>query len=415
VIQPTDPAPCNPRILFIAEAVTLAHVARPFVLASGLDPARYDVHFACDPRFKDLLRPLPFPWRPLYSIPPEQFLNALARGAPVYDTDMLRRYVQDDLALLRDIAPDIVVGDFRLSLAVSAAVTKTTYIAIHNAYWSPYARQRFPLPELPFVRFLGVPLATLGFRLARPLAFALHTRPLNRVRRDYGLPGLGLDLRRTYTHADWTLYADVPELVPTYNLPDNHRYLGPIIWSPAVPRPEWWPQLKTDRPVVYATLGSSGQGRLLPVVFEALAGKPYTVMAAAAGRIPTDQLPANALVADYLPGQDAVLRADLVICNGGSPTTHQALAAGKPVLGIAGNMDQHLNMASIVKAGAGKRLRAGHATPRAIAAAAEEILGEQSFSDAARTLAQVFAGYDPCARFQQVLDTIGARTSKPGA
>ena len=34
------------RILFIAEAVSLAHIARPFVLAQSLDPSRYEVHFA---------------------------------------------------------------------------------------------------------------------------------------------------------------------------------------------------------------------------------------------------------------------------------------------------------------------------------------------------------------------------------
>lgn len=39
------------RILFVAEAVTLAHVVRPFALAQSLDPSRYEVHFACDPRY----------------------------------------------------------------------------------------------------------------------------------------------------------------------------------------------------------------------------------------------------------------------------------------------------------------------------------------------------------------------------
>ena len=34
------------RILFVAEAVTLAQVVRLVTLARALDPARYDVHFA---------------------------------------------------------------------------------------------------------------------------------------------------------------------------------------------------------------------------------------------------------------------------------------------------------------------------------------------------------------------------------
>jgi UDP:flavonoid glycosyltransferase YjiC (YdhE family) len=410
VSQPHQPSTgSKKRVLFIGEAVTLAHVTRPFVLASGLDPDRFEVFFACAPQYKNLLGCLPFGWRPIHSISPEQFLTALARGKPVYNAETLRRYVQEDLSLLQDLSPDLVVGDFRISLAVSAPLSKTCYLALSNAYWSPYARQRFPLPELPFVRFLGVPLAKVIFRLARPIAFALHTLPLNRVRREYGLPRLGFDLRRIYTHADYTLYADVPELIPTYNLPPHHQYLGPILWSPAVAYPDWWHQVPADRPVVYVTLGSSGASHLLPLVLQALAEKHLTVMAATAGRIQPDRVPANALVAEYLPGQGAAQRADLVICNGGSPTTHQALAAGKPVLGIAGNMDQHLNMAGIVKGGAGKLLRAGKARPRAVAATVDQLLGGPAFSEAARKFARIFSTYQPCTRFQELVNEICTR------
>ena len=37
------------RILFLTDAMSLAHVARPFVLASTLDPARFEVHVAAAP------------------------------------------------------------------------------------------------------------------------------------------------------------------------------------------------------------------------------------------------------------------------------------------------------------------------------------------------------------------------------
>ncbi len=44
------------RVLFFAEAVTLAHVARPITLAKGLDPTRYEVVMACDPRCQQFLQ-----------------------------------------------------------------------------------------------------------------------------------------------------------------------------------------------------------------------------------------------------------------------------------------------------------------------------------------------------------------------
>src|SRR5262249_51452155 len=148
-----------------------------------------------------------------------------------------------------------------------------------------------------------------------PVAFAVHARPLNRLRREYGLPGLGHDLRRTYTDADHVLYADVPELVPTVDLPPHHHYLGPVLWSPALGPPAWWGDVPEDRPIVYVTLGSSGRPGLLDAALAALEGLPVTALAATAGRPPPARVPGNARVADYLPGEQASARASLVVCN----------------------------------------------------------------------------------------------------
>ena len=39
------------KVLFIAEAVTLAHVGRMLTLASGLNPDQFEVLVAADPRY----------------------------------------------------------------------------------------------------------------------------------------------------------------------------------------------------------------------------------------------------------------------------------------------------------------------------------------------------------------------------
>ncbi|MEW5943473.1 MAG: glycosyltransferase [Pseudomonadota bacterium] len=402
------------RILFFAEAVTLAHVARPIALAKGLDPARHEAIIACDPRYQRFLERAPWQTLPLHSISSQQFLGALANGSPVYDAATLRGYVREDLKLIEQIQPDLIVGDFRLSLSVSARLVGIPYIAISNAYWSPYyAARGFPLPVLPMTKILPLPIAEKIFRLVQPLAFALHCRPLNRVRAENGLPALGTDLRRVYTDADYTLYADIPELFPAENLPASHHYLGPVLWSPPVVKPPWWDDLPTDKPIVYLTLGSSGQARLLPTALEALADLPVAVIAASAGAAVPANLPANAWVADYLPGLEAAARAELVICNGGSPTSQQALAAGVPVLGIASNMDQFLNMGALVRAGAGLLLRADRVNAKKIRAAASRLLSDSGFSGHAAKLANAFARYLAPERFADVVGlAVAGNTAK---
>lgn len=398
------------RILFVGEAVTLAHVSRPIALAKALDPARHEVILALEPRFRSLWEGLPFEVRPIRSIPREQFLDALAKGRPVYDAETLRGYVREDLDLIREVAPDAIVGDFRLSLSVSARLAGVPYLAIANAYWSPHAPARFPMPELrPLTTLLPLPVAKAIFDLVRPLAFASHTKPLNRVRREHGLPPLGRDLRRIYTDADHVLYADIPELAPLDDAPPNHHYLGPILWSPPIDPPDWWGDLPGDRPVVYVNLGSSGRGTLLGNALTALSDLPVSVVAASVDGGQAGRLGGNAWVAPFLPGREAAERSRLVVCNGGSPAVHQALAVGTPVVGLAENMDQHLNMEPVHRLGAGILVRSDRATPRAIRDAASRVLDDPAYTAAAEGLSAAIARYPYAERFRAVLGEIFAR------
>lgn len=403
--EESRPGP-RPRLLFFCEAVTLAHVARPLALAGSLDPGRYDVHIACDPRYDAIFPDGSYRRHPLTSISGQQFLRALAKGSPLYDAETLRTYVEADLELISAVEPDVVIGDFRLSLAISARLAKVPYATITNAYWSPFAEPSYRVPDLPFARVLGAGLGQLLFNAVRPLAFALHTRPLNRVRREHGLKDLGFNLGETYTNADLTLYADVPELIPTRALPAHHHYIGAQSWQPEIPKPPWWESVPQDRPMVYVTLGSTGAADLLPRILETLAPMPVTVLAATAKRVNLGRLPENAFVADFLPGSDAAQRASLVVCNGGSPTTTQALQAGVPVIGIASNLDQHLNMSYVEQRGAGLTLRAERHRDSALGEAVNRLLSEGAYREQAAAIKAQMESYRPERLFPELIASL---------
>lgn len=400
--MPAAPHPAKPKrkVLIVAEAVTLAHVARPLALAAALDPAHYDVTLACDKTCHWLLAGNSLRVRPIHSISSTEFLRSLARGSPVYDTKTLRSYVREDLELISQVAADLIVGDFRLSLSVSARLAGTPYVALSNAYWSPYSRPNYVVPSLPMTRFLPIRMAAGLFAGVRPLAFALHTVPLNAVRKEFGLPSLGWDLRRTYTDADLVLYADIPEMFPLSGPAASHQYLGPVIWSPPTPRPNWWDDVADDRPLIYASLGSSGQARLLPGVLQALADLPVRALVATAGVELHGTPPPNVHLADYLPGDEAARRASLVICNGGSPTCHQALIAGVPVIGIAGNLDQFLNMNGVLGIGAGEAMRADRFDAQQLRQLVHRVLANSSYAEGASRAAAWLANYPAPERFK---------------
>jgi len=375
------------RVLIFAEAVTLAHAVRPAVLAGLLRQAGHEVTLAWAPRYAGLFPDLACPTETLDSLSTGDFAAALAAGRPIYTEGRLLDYVSQDEALIRRLGPEVVIGDFRLSLQVSARRCRVPYIGIANAYWSPWARQRVPVPDIPPTRLLGARLMQPLFDLIRPFAFAQHARPIEAMRRHHGLPGLGGSLFAAYTEADQVLYADIPGLVDLTGAPAAHQVAGPVLWSPPGQVPAGWDTLPAGRPVVYVTLGSSGDPRTLPALLEVLGERPLTVLLATAGKAVPGTLPGNVHAADYLPGLEACRRARLVVCNGGAPTTQQALAAGRPVLGICTNLDQQLNMLGIVRAGAGRSLRGSEATPRRLALAIDQLLADGPQHGAAAALA----------------------------
>jgi len=393
----------SPVILLVAEAVTLAHFARVATLARALADRPYRVVVAADTRYAALESAGTLDIRPIRSLSGAEFNGALAQGKPLYDEATLAAYVEEDLDLIDRVRPDLVVGDFRLSLAVSAPLRRVPYAAVVNAYWSPYADTRYPVPDLPVTRLFGTGLGQVLFDLARPLAFALHARPLNRVRRRFGLPTLGHDLRRSYTWGDHTLYADVPEVIPTRALPTSHRYLGPVLWSTHTRLPDWWDKLPRDLPVVCVTLGSSGRADFLPEILRSLAELPVTVIAATLGKEATPGLPANVFVADYLPLEAALGRSNLLVCNGGSLSTYQAMASGVPVVGLCSNLDQLLNMEAVARLGCGVSLRAGGLASGVLRDAARALLDSPGPTQAARRMGRVLEGYDSGQRFRDAV------------
>jgi UDP:flavonoid glycosyltransferase YjiC (YdhE family) len=376
------------RVLFVAEAVTLAHVGRALALAARL-PSHCEVAIAMDPSCHRFAAGTRCRIEPLYCIGSESFLRRLARGSGVYEAGELRRYVQDDLALIERVRPDVVVGDFRLSLSVSARLAKVPYATVTNAYWSPFSADRdLPMPVLPVTRALPLSLARPLFAALAPFVMRRHARAMNLLRAEHGLAELEPDLRTVYTDADRTLYADDMQMFPMRSgLPSSHVALGPVLWSPPVAEPPWWAELPTDRPLVYVTLGSSGSAQVLPIVLAALAKLPVTVIASTAGGSGSNaSVPENARLADYLPGTAAAARSRLVVCNGGSPTCQQAFAAGVPVLGIASNMDQFLNMRGVERTKAGLLLRADRVSVAGVAAACARLLGSDEARQAAHGL-----------------------------
>jgi UDP:flavonoid glycosyltransferase YjiC (YdhE family) len=406
------------RVLFFSEPCTLSHVLRPLAYGRLLPRSEFECHVAgaddpvghCPPGER-------WPFHAVTGcVSSAEFVAALARGSLPYGRRIIERYVDEDLRILDHVQPDVVVGDFRLSLGISAPLRRVPYVALLNAVWSPHVRRRLPMPELPLTRLLGTRLASLLFPLFQPIAFERLARPFNHARRARGLPPFG-GLLETYAWGDYTAYPDLPELFETNDLPNTHRFLGAATYGPHVALPSWWGRVPTSRPWVFVAMGSSGNARALPAIVEALCALDIEVLVATSGR--TNAMPGgpNVWSSEWLPLDPVLERADAAVINGGAGSVYHALTHAVPMLSIPTNMDQHMMAESVVRAGAGLLIRSEHARPVHIQKAVAELLTRPIFRDRARALSVPMRGAEVGATLQRLLREAarGGRAPEEGA
>ncbi len=401
----------SPRILFVGEAVSLAHIGRPATLARWTRDAGYDVHFACGSAFASVARAEGFVPHELLTIDAGLFYARLNAGQFFYTAAELETYVRAELELFAMLRPDVIVGDFRLSLAISAQRAGIPLVALNNAHWSPDAPCRFGAPDVGLFRVLPTEVRDGLFALIRPLAFRTFAQPLNAVRRRFGMRPLN-DFRQHYTAGDSCAYMDLPELYPAQAERENARsfFVGPVIWKPRHVRKLSAPELGRNRPLAYVTMGSSGHARVLPNVLRALLNADYDIALSGVNATQAQtlyrQLPdlgPRSIAAPFFDPEEILEGAAFTVCHGGSGTVYQSLAAGVPLLCLPGNPDQGLVAAAVVGRGAGLSIEPRAATVRALSAAIGT-LRHHVYRVSAAEVARAIARHDTCAQWIQFLN-----------
>jgi UDP:flavonoid glycosyltransferase YjiC (YdhE family) len=167
--------------------------------------------------------------------------------------------------------------------------------------------------------------------------------------------------------------------------------------SPPASLPSWWGE--RPGPFVYVTLGTVAGGFELAHVrfraaLEALEGLPVRALLTTGHSLPDDVLghvPSNVYVQAFVPQDDVLPHADVVLCHGGSGTVLGALAAGVPMVVAPIFADQPHNALCVQANGSGLGMPQSGASPAELRAALLRVLQEPSFRATARRFAQDMA------------------------
>ena len=314
------------------------------------------------------------------------------------------------LPLLEEMRPHAVVSDI-LTLAPALAAEKA---GVPLATLIPHI---YPVvePGLPFFAVgLAPPRTPLGRGIWRAGTRALNVglehgrRDLNRQRARLGLPPVerfhgGISQRLA-------LVGTFPQLEYPRRWPGGVEVTGPMTFEVPHPDIELPPGEEPLVLVAPSTAHDSGN-HLVRTALAALAEEPVRVVATTNRVVPQSpiEVPANAVLVDWLSYSQLMPIASLVVSHGGHGTVARALGAGTPVLisPMIGDMSE--TAMRVAWAGAGLSLPWRLCRPAPLRWSVRRLLADPSFAARAAELAAWGREHDGAARGAELVENLARR------
>jgi len=249
--------------------------------------------------------------------------------------------------------------------------------------WLPRGARKFLINHVPgFVR--------------RRLPLLRH-RNISLAAQKLGWKGRPLSNIFDMLEADLTLVNDLPDFYVGTAFPETFRFTGPIFSLPTSRdvvderiQEVFAPELAA--PKVFCTLGSSGtQDQLLEVVkvFTAGAGLKWNAVILSPSSVcPLDEARRALggregvhLTDRFVPARLVNAMADVVICHGGQGTLQTAICSGTPLVGLATQSEQQINLDHIAMYGGGIRVPRRHWRCETIRESVDGILMDRRYKE----------------------------------
>ncbi len=319
------------------------------------------------------------------------------------------------LPLLEEMRPHVVVSDILTLAPALAAEVAGVPLATLIPHIYPVVE-----PGLPFFAIgLRPPRTPLGRGVWRAGMRALNIG-LEHGRRDLNLQRakVGLEpLQRFHggISPDLALVATYPQLEYPRDWPAGVEVTGPMVFEQPHPQIELPPG---EAPLVLVAPSTAHDSRnhLVRTALKALAEEPVRVVATTNKVAPQTpiEVPANAILVDWLSYSQLMPAASLVISHGGHGTVARALGAGTPVLicPIVGDMSETAMRVAWAKVGLSVPWRL--CRPEPLLWAARRLLRDRSYADRAAELAAWGREHDGAERGAELVEDL-ARRKQPAS
>ena len=343
------------KLILIFPFNLLSHYLRCLVFAERYyDSEEYEVCFAASEEYDQYVHRAGYK-----SFPCEKFDAArVMEDSRRFDFSWLNeadinRVFNSQAECIRNLQPDLVIGDMAPTLRMAAEITGIRYISLQNGYMTAYSIGCRSLPtKHPAYNYLHRlpknlldPLTAYG----ETLAFKKIHKPFGRIRRYNKLKQF--DSYLDEMQGDENLICDLPELFPQKNLPANFRFIAPLMYRESTSENTWLRAVDRSKPVIFVSMGSTGRWEGLRF----LNSEIYTAFTVITAGDRSAVLNAPHIIACPFVDMAEVLEiSDLMICHGGNGTIYHGLEAGVFMLCLTSHFEQEWNVKALERLGYGK-------------------------------------------------------------
>lgn len=409
------------KLLFLANGISLAHPTRMWKLACELDDLGYSVEFATSKNYWNFLLPQKgnIPIHHISAISSTEFNRRLHQTQFLFTPEEMEIDLQEDTTLISETRPDFIIADSRPTALIPARLNGIPYINLSQYHWLHGLENRRILPPVKAVHQFGRSISTFMSPLVAPLIENSMLKIANGFFQSHPLAKQACierfnTLSDFYLAGDQVLYADLKELYPNASPPQHHHFIGPVIWhNLETPWPEHWPEDFGKKPLAYVSMGSTGLHSTIPDILDGLRDAGFQIILSGFGYEGTNlDLRDTYTTAQFVPGEAAIRKADLVVCNGGTGTTYHAMSHKRPIIAIVQNMDQALHSFQLDKIGAARMIYADLVTPEKISSTATDLMESQQTKAILDQIGTQISALDQKKILADIIQTCGSRENK---
>lgn len=329
-------------------------------------------------------------------------------GQSMYAIDELRAHVLAEADWFRRSGTRLVVTGFTLTTLLSTRLAGIPLVATHAGSYLPPLLERlgWPVPppshrpylaafdavadELGLPRIPSFPALLMGDLVLvteAPEVYGLDAAALGAWR-----PPPGTCWPSTRIEATGPIFAELDRPVP-----------------PAVEA-----LLRREAPVAYVAISSAPEALVRAAVHEVVASGMAAIVAATVHDL-SDLAGPRVAVGGVLPSQLILPRVAVAVMAGGQGSLQCAMACGIPVVGIPLQPEQEANIARLERAGAARRLAPEAVGTGHLPCLVREVAADASCRAAARTIRDLYAGWDGPARAADAILRLLRQTAPEGA